>query len=70
MVESVTAGGAGARAGLRPGDVLVSVRSCVELAELETEQAPRGPVELRVRRAGKLLNVEMPPGAWGHRGAA
>jgi len=65
VVESVTPGGAGARAGLRPGDALVSVRSCVDLADLETEQAPRGPVTLRVRRAGKLLNVEMPPGAWG-----
>jgi len=65
VVESVTATGAGARAGLRPGDVLVSVHSCVELADLEIEQAPRGLVELTVRRAGALLAVEMPPGAWG-----
>lgn len=80
-VETVKPNGAGARAGLRPGDLLLSwrrkaappanpreaggpIRSCTELPEIEVEQAPRGPVELRLARDGEILSVEMPPGEW------
>ncbi|HEX3552564.1 MAG TPA: CHAT domain-containing protein [Thermoanaerobaculia bacterium] len=38
--------------------------SCTDVAELEAEQAPRGAVELRVRRRGKASTVELPAGAW------
>ncbi|MBW8874135.1 MAG: CHAT domain-containing protein [Acidobacteria bacterium] len=80
VVESLAPQGAGARAGLHAGDVLLSwrrapapanpeeaaggLRSCTDLAELEAEQAPRGPVELRVQRRDKTFSREIPPGAW------
>jgi CHAT domain-containing protein/tetratricopeptide (TPR) repeat protein len=72
-VVAVAAGGAGARAELSPGDVLLSYRrgeatgailSCADLAEIEIEQAPRGPVELRVAWDGRAFPVEMPAGEW------
>lgn len=73
VVVAVLPGGAGARAGLSPGDVLLSYRrgevggpvlSCADLAEIEIEQAPRGPVELRVAREGRAFPVAMPAGEW------
>ena len=80
-VETVGPNGAGARAGLRPGDLLLSwrrkaappanpeeagapIRSCTEWPEIAVEQAPRGPVELRIARGKEILAVEMPPGDW------
>ena len=80
-VAAVAVGGAGARAGLQPGDRILSyrrearppvqsraaagtVRTRADLAEAETEQAPRGPVVLEVLRAGAVVEVDMPPGAW------
>lgn len=80
-VEKVEPNGAGARAGLRPGDLLLSwrrkaappanpeeaggpIRSCTEFPVIEVEQAPRGPVELRLARGKETLSVEMPPGSW------
>ena len=64
---------AGARTGLSPGDVLLSYRrgeaggavlSCADLSEIEIEQAPRGPVTLRVARGGRTFPVVMPAGEW------
>lgn len=62
-----------ASAGLLPGDVLVSWRRGGEagllrwpsgLLEVETEQAPRGAVELVGRRAGEPMRWRMPPVRW------
>jgi CHAT domain-containing protein/tetratricopeptide (TPR) repeat protein len=62
-----------ARAGLRPGDVLLSwrrgeaggpLRSCVDTALVEVEQAPRGPVEARLLRGGRESTLELPAGNW------
>lgn len=81
VVESLGTQGAGAKAGLRAGDVLLSWRrlaappanpreaegnlgSCSDVAEAEMEEAPRGAVELRVRRSGKTSTVELGAGAW------
>jgi CHAT domain-containing protein/Tfp pilus assembly protein PilF len=76
VVDSVTQGGAAARTGLRPGDALLSWRrsdpqeadgrfsSCAEVSGVEIEEAPRGPVELRVRRGEEVTTVAMPAGEW------
>jgi len=73
VVESLSAQGAAARAGLRPGDILLSwrrrqaagpLRTCDDLAAVEIEQAPRGPVEVRRRRAGQASTLELPAGDW------
>ncbi len=41
-----------------------TLSSCLELALLEVEQAPRGPVELEVWRDRRRRTVRMPPGEW------
>ena len=81
VVESLGERGAGARAGLHSGDVLLSwrrpaappanpkaaagsLRSCVDVAEVEAEQAPRRAVELRVRRQDEISTIEIPAGDW------
>ena len=81
VVESLSPQGAAGRAGLRPGDVLLSwrrpaappanpraaagdFRSCTDFAGVESEQAPRGRVELRVRRGARVASVELPAGDW------
>ncbi|HSS48366.1 MAG TPA: CHAT domain-containing tetratricopeptide repeat protein, partial [Thermoanaerobaculia bacterium] len=38
--------------------------SCSDVAEVETEEAPRGPVEVRVQRGGKASTVQLAAGAW------
>jgi CHAT domain-containing protein/tetratricopeptide (TPR) repeat protein len=72
-VEPVGPWGAGARAGLRAGDVLLSwqrgaaggpLRSCADLTAVEMEQAPRGPVALRVSRGEQTLSLEVAAGEW------
>jgi CHAT domain-containing protein/Tfp pilus assembly protein PilF len=81
VVESLGAQGAGVRAGLHAGDILLSwhraaaapanpgeaegnLGSCSDVAEVEIEEAPRGPVELRVQRHGKTSTVELTAGTW------
>lgn len=81
VVESLGAQGAGARAGLRAGDVLLSWRrpaappanpseaegnlaTCSDVAEVEIEEAPRGPVEIRRLRGGAVSAVQVPAGEW------
>jgi CHAT domain-containing protein/tetratricopeptide (TPR) repeat protein len=72
-VESVGPHGAGAQAGLRKGDVLLSwqrrgaggaFRSCTDLAAVDLEEAPREPVTVRVRRQRQDLTLKMPAGEW------
>lgn len=73
-VAAVAPDGAGAAAGLLPGDLVVSFRgaggaagalpSGFAFAELEIEQVPRGPVELTVRRGGRELTIKLPPWEW------
>src|SRR5436305_2235411 len=47
-----------------PEEAAGGLRSCTDAAELEAEQAPRGPVELRFQRRGKVSTVEVPAGDW------
>ena len=76
-IESLGPQGAAARAGLRTGDVLLSWRrgdaggkllSCADLTAVEMEQAPHGPVVLRVERQeerrDKKLSLELAPDDW------
>ncbi len=72
-VVTVAPGGAAARAGLVAGDRLLSfsrpsssgpIRSCLDLAEVEIEQAPRGAVRLSLLREEREIRVELPPGDW------
>ncbi len=79
VVEALGAQGAGAQAGLRAGDILLSWQrpaappanageaegnfsSCTDVAEMEAEEAPRGPVELRVQRGGAVSTLRVPAG--------
>ncbi len=78
-VVAVWPGGAAARAGVLAGDRLLSfsrrpgpgageaagpIRSCLDLAEVEIEQAPRGPVRLSILRQGQETALVLPPGDW------
>ncbi|HET9315734.1 MAG TPA: CHAT domain-containing protein [Vicinamibacteria bacterium] len=73
-VVTVARKAAGETAGLRPGDVLSewdrgaasgTLESPFDLAEVELEQGPRGPVRLRGTRAGEPLSVSIFPDGWG-----
>lgn len=78
VVSEVAAGGAAAKAGLRPGDVIAqwrradsgsasvegAVAAPLDLEVAELEQAPRGPVELVILRDDESTAVALPPGAW------
>src|SRR5258706_11836910 len=73
QVASVSAGGGAEKAGIRAGDVLVAahrassvfpIRSCADLLRVEMEEAPRGRVTLRLRRAGRTLDVRLPDDPW------
>jgi len=79
VVEEVPAAFAAARAGVRAGDQLVAwertapggavvagrLADPFDLREVEIEQSDRGPVRLRLRRAGGELAVDLVPGPWG-----
>jgi tetratricopeptide (TPR) repeat protein len=74
VVVRVAPGQVAERAGLRAGDVLVRwergdasgvLASPFDVAELELEQGPRGPVRLVGRRAGEDLSASLFPDEWG-----
>ncbi|HEX9941061.1 MAG TPA: CHAT domain-containing protein [Thermoanaerobaculia bacterium] len=77
VVEEATQGWAAERAGIQPGDLLLSwsrgsgnrgpVRSSFDLGQLEIEQAPFGMVTLRGTREGGSREWIVPPGRWGLR---
>jgi CHAT domain-containing protein len=73
-VEGVLRDSAGYRAGLQPGDRLLSrsedgretpLSSPFDLAELETTEGPLRPVTFRVSRSGDEVVVAVGPGEWG-----
>jgi CHAT domain-containing protein/Tfp pilus assembly protein PilF len=47
-----------------PGEAEGNLASCSDVAEVESEEAPRGPVEIRVQRGGAVSTVPMPAGEW------
>lgn len=74
VVARVAPGQVAERAGLRVGDVLVrwergeasgTLASPFDLAELELEQGPRGPVRLAGRRGAEALLATLFPDEWG-----
>ncbi|HEV7671530.1 MAG TPA: CHAT domain-containing protein [Thermoanaerobaculia bacterium] len=75
IVEAVLPGGTGDLAGLRPGDRIVRLRragavdlrpeGALAVAEIECEQAPRGPVEIEIERARKeRKTLTLPADEW------
>jgi CHAT domain-containing protein/Tfp pilus assembly protein PilF len=47
-----------------PGEAEGNLASCADVAEVESEEAPRGPVEMRVQRGGAVSTVRIPAGEW------
>ena len=80
VVEIVTAGSALDKAGIRPGDIVLSwessppsgaasrvfqdLSSPFEWLWLAGEQAPRGPVDLMILRAGQVQTTTLQSGRW------
>lgn len=73
VVEEVEPGGAAARAGMRPGDLLLrwrradasgSLHSPFDLRAVEIGEAPRGEVVLEADRGGSPLSLALPAGRW------
>ena len=74
VVDAVGKGGAAARAGLRPGDVLMSWRRngngegsldrVFDVAALEYDDAGRGATTFIVARGRRRLTVSLPGGQW------
>jgi CHAT domain-containing protein/Tfp pilus assembly protein PilF len=73
VVESCEPGEAAAAAGLEPGDIVVEwrqgrangdIRSVFDLAVVEQELAPHGPVKLIVKRGSNTRRVVIPNGRW------
>jgi CHAT domain-containing protein/Tfp pilus assembly protein PilF len=84
IVEEVSAGSAGEKAGIRAGDVLLGwdrpasppanpakaeerIESVFDWFQVEMEQSPRGPVNVRGEREGKAAAFQVPMGEWGIR---
>jgi hypothetical protein len=73
VVESLGRGGAAARAGMRPGDLLLAwesggrsraIRSPFDLVQAEIDVAPVRPLRLRGRREAQDLTFALPPVEW------
>jgi CHAT domain-containing protein/Tfp pilus assembly protein PilF len=73
VVESVGRGGAAARAGIQPGDLLLrwqadgrsgAIRSPFDLLQAEIDVAPVRSLRLRGRRGGQDLTFALPPVEW------
>jgi CHAT domain-containing protein len=47
-----------------PGEAEGNLASCSDVAEVESEEAPRGAVEFRVQHGGAVSTVPMPAGEW------
>jgi CHAT domain-containing protein/Tfp pilus assembly protein PilF len=47
-----------------PSEAEGNLASCSDVAEAESEEAPRGPVEVRVQRGGAVSTVPLPAGEW------
>ncbi|HEV7785903.1 MAG TPA: tetratricopeptide repeat protein, partial [Thermoanaerobaculia bacterium] len=47
-----------------PREAEGNLGSCSDVAEVEVEEAPRGPVEIRMQRRGKASTVQLAAGAW------
>lgn len=75
IVERLTPGGAGVKAGIQVGDTIEhwelaphtsgSLATPFDLWEVELEQAPRGRVTLRGRSGRDSIQWTLPPGEWG-----
>src|SRR5262245_30555534 len=73
VVAEATAGGAAARAGIQPGDVLLSweqrgrrggFTDPFDVADVEAEEAPRGPIVLRGSRGTAPQAWTLTAGEW------
>src|SRR4051812_41581143 len=47
-----------------PREAEGNITSCSDVAEVDVEEAPRGPVELRVQRGSTVSTVRIPAGDW------
>jgi CHAT domain-containing protein/Tfp pilus assembly protein PilF len=75
VIEAITPGSAGERAGLQPGDELSAwssesggsgvLRTPFDLGHVKIEHAPRGIVTLQGFREGKEKTWHVSPGVWG-----
>jgi CHAT domain-containing protein/Tfp pilus assembly protein PilF len=75
-VAEVTPGGAAEKAGLAAGDLLLTwegrpdasrrgrLRNAFDVAEVEAEEGPRGPLVIHGRRGAAPLSWTLPPGDW------
>lgn len=81
LVQSVEQGGAGAKAGIRPGDLVMAVDQCSITAGRDLNQIlrltqPGQAVEVQVLRAGQtvavsaVLDPALPPGSLNHNAAS
>src|SRR5215218_6952811 len=73
VLEEVLPGSALEKAGLRPGDLVLSwereegrgeILTPFDWMWMKTEQAPRGIVRLRGERDGAAISFEVPKGVW------
>jgi CHAT domain-containing protein/Tfp pilus assembly protein PilF len=77
VIDAVQPGSAGARAGIQPGDVLLSwrraglpsprseIRVPSDISRIEIEEGPRGDLRLVGLRENGIRIFELPQGSWG-----